>query len=82
MLYAADDEIQHCLAQLAGWQIPTFKLKGGDIIAMGLTAGPAVAKTLQSVETQWVAEGFPDNSRLNEIASQRVTEALSASRNA
>jgi poly(A) polymerase len=82
LLYAADDEIRLCLAQLAGWQVPKFELKGGDIIAMGLTAGPAVAKTLRSVETQWVSEGFPENSRLSEIASQRVAEALSASRKA
>lgn len=82
MLYAADTEIQNCLAQLVGWQIPTFKLKGGDIIAMGLTAGPAVAKTLRSVEAQWVAEGFPEDFRINQIATQKVAEALSASRKA
>lgn len=82
MLYASDDAVDQCLAQLSEWQIPTFELKGGDIIAMGLTAGPAVAMTLRSVETQWVAEGFPDRSRMSEIASQKVAEALSALRKA
>jgi poly(A) polymerase len=82
MLYASDNGFEQSIAQLAGWQIPTFDLKGGDIIAMGLTAGPAVAKTLRSVETLWVSEGFPDYARLREIASQRVAEELSASRKA
>lgn len=82
MLFAPDDEIAGCLAQLAEWQVPAFQFKGGDIIAMGLTAGPAVARTLRSVEAQWVSEGFPDNLRLREIASQKVAEALSASRKA
>lgn len=82
MLYTADDEIEHCLQQLAGWQVPAFELKGGDIIAMGLNAGPAVAKTLRSIEALWISEDFPDRSRLTEIAAQTVAEILSASRNA
>lgn len=82
LLFAPDLLVGPCMAQLAGWQIPSFEFKGGDIIAMGLTAGPAVAKTLQSVEAQWISEGFPDKRRLGEIAFQRVAEAASASRKA
>ncbi|MFM5884977.1 MAG: CCA tRNA nucleotidyltransferase [Novosphingobium sp.] len=52
------------IAPLADWAIPTFPLKGGDIVARGVKAGPLVAKTLQAVEARWIAEGFPDAARV------------------
>ncbi len=82
MLYASDDEIGICLDKLAVWDAPTFPLKGGDLIGMGLDAGPVVAKTLQVIEALWISEDFPDAERVREIAAQRVAEARSASRNA
>ncbi|WP_088308769.1 CCA tRNA nucleotidyltransferase [Novosphingobium sp. B 225] len=51
-------------AALTDWQIPTFPLKGGEIVARGVSAGPQVARILQAVEARWVAEGFPDQSRV------------------
>ena len=48
------------IAPLADWDIPVFPLKGGDIVAAGIKAGPEVARTLQAVEARWIAEGFPD----------------------
>ncbi len=53
---------------LNGWTPPQFPLSGGDIIALGLTAGPDVARALRSVELQWVAEDFPDKTRCLAIA--------------
>ncbi|MEP0392236.1 MAG: CCA tRNA nucleotidyltransferase [Erythrobacter sp.] len=52
---------------LKGWEPPTFPLKGGAIVARGVAAGPEVARILQTVERQWVAEGFPDKSRVQQI---------------
>ena len=57
---------------LDGWSIPVFPLKGGAIVARGVTAGPLVARILQEVEARWVAEGFPDAGRIDEL----LTEAL------
>ncbi len=57
---------------LAEWQIPEFPLKGGAIVARGITAGPAVARILQMVEQSWVAEGFPGPARIEQL----LTEAL------
>ncbi|MDE2412426.1 MAG: CCA tRNA nucleotidyltransferase [Sphingomonadales bacterium] len=54
-------------ASLDGWTIPTFPLKGGAIVARGIKAGPAVARTLQAVEARWIAEGFPDETRVGEL---------------
>ncbi len=52
------------VAPLAGWDIPQFPLKGGEIVARGISAGPQVARTLRTVEDRWIAEGFPDRQRV------------------
>ena len=48
------------VAPLSGWEIPTFPLKGKDIVARGIKAGPEVARVLRAVEAQWIAAGFDD----------------------
>jgi len=60
---------------LEGWEIPTFPLKGGEIVARGVKAGPQVARMLQTVEAQWIDEGFPDSARV----AQLLTAALEQS---
>lgn len=60
---------------LKGWDIPTFPLKGGDIVARGITAGPAVAKTLRAIEDRWVAEGFPGAERATELLEEALRSA-------
>ena len=52
------------LAPLDGWTIPTLPLKGGEIVARGVAAGPDVARILQAVERRWIAEGFPERTRV------------------
>jgi len=49
------------------WPVPTFPLKGGEIVARGITAGPQVAKVLRQVEAFWIAEGFPGRDRVDEL---------------
>lgn len=58
--------------QIAAWEPPTFPLKGGVIVARGVAAGPDVAKILQTVERRWVAEGFPDEARIEQILSEEL----------
>ena len=82
MLYADDSELAECLAKLEGWALPELSVKGGDLIALGLPAGPLVAKTLQAVDAGWVSEDFPPPARQTELARQLVAEALSASKKA
>lgn len=60
---------------LADWQTPTFPLKGGAIVARGVAAGPDVARILQQVEKRWVAEGFPDASRIEQLLSEALNSA-------
>lgn len=66
-------------ARIADWTVPRLPLSGGDLIAMGLKAGPQVAGTLQALERRWVAEGFPDAVRTRALAAQLVAEALRSS---
>lgn len=57
---------------VAEWQPPSFPLKGGAIVARGVAAGPEVARIMQAVERRWVAEGFPGQSRIEEILSEEL----------
>jgi poly(A) polymerase len=58
------------------WDIPRLPLGGGALVQRGLKAGPLVAATLQAVENQWIAEGFPDADRVRQIADEKVSSAL------
>lgn len=57
---------------LAGWSVPVFPLKGGAIVARGITAGPEVARLLQTIEGRWVAEGFPSADRVNQMLAEEL----------
>ncbi len=60
------------VAPLDGWEIPTFPLKGGAIVARGIKAGPEVARVLRSVEARWVSEGFPDEARVSALLDETL----------
>lgn len=76
MLYASDTDVSECLERLEQWDIPTLSIKGGELIAMKLPAGPLVAKTLQAIEAAWIQEDFPDATRQRELAIEMVNAAL------
>jgi poly(A) polymerase len=79
LLYCNDDqELDDCMAKLSGWNVPIFPIRGADLIAKGLTAGPIIAQTLQSIERQWVADGFPEGSAFAALSDQLIAGALSA----
>jgi poly(A) polymerase len=64
-------------ATLAGWHRPRLRVGGGDIIAMGLPAGPVVARTLQAIEREWAEAGFPpEGAAQRAIARRHVDQAL------
>ncbi len=62
------------LEPLSDWTPPALPISGGALIQRGLKPGPDVAKALQVVEAQWVAEDFPNASRVGEIADQTVSK--------
>jgi poly(A) polymerase len=63
-------------AEIRDWQPPRLPLSGGELIGMGLTAGPEVARTLQAVERAWIEAGFPDRAAARAIARDKVEQAL------
>ena len=68
------------IAMLKDWKRPKLPVSGGDLIAMGLTAGPVVAKTMQALEEQWIAAGFPaDKNAVRAMARRLVDQLLRSS---
>lgn len=61
-------------AALEGWEIPTFPLKGGEIVARGVDAGPEVARVLRAVESRWLEEGFPDRTRVDQLLREELPD--------
>jgi len=55
---------------LDNWNIPQLPLKGGEIVARGVSAGPEVARILREVERRWVEEGFPSRDRAEGILTE------------
>lgn len=60
-------------ASLAGWTVPSLPVGGRDLIARGVTAGPAVARLLRAVEDEWVAAGFPGRDEALAMADQLLS---------
>ncbi len=73
-----DAVVAERLAAMAAWEVPHFPLTGGALVARGLTKGPIVAQTLNRVREQWIAEGFPDDARVEYIADAAAAQALDA----
>jgi len=57
---------------LEDWDIPQFPLKGGEIVARGVSAGPEVARTLRSIEERWISEGFPPRERVLDMLDEAI----------
>ncbi|MBJ6121842.1 CCA tRNA nucleotidyltransferase [Sphingomonas mollis] len=72
----------HDPAVVAAWSPPRFPMTGGALVERGLGRGPEVAAALRTVETQWIAEGFPDAQRVEAIADVVAAEVRECSRNA
>jgi poly(A) polymerase len=59
-------------SSLNGWEIPLLPLKGGEVVARGVSVGPQVARILQAVENRWVEEGFPERDRVEAILTEEL----------
>jgi poly(A) polymerase len=60
---------------LAEWTVPRLPISGGQLIKRGVTEGPLVARTLKAIERAWVAEGFPDGEKWENIVAGQVASA-------
>jgi poly(A) polymerase len=68
------------LAALRDWEVPQFPLKGGEIVARGVAAGPEVARIMQAVEQRWINEEFPGARRIEELVSEAIHPSSSSAR--
>lgn len=46
------------IAQLEGWTPPSFPLQGRDLVAAGITPGPAMGAMLHNLKAKWIASDF------------------------
>lgn len=46
---------QSAVADMAGWDVPTFPLKGRDLVAAGMLRGKAVGDRLEILKAAWTA---------------------------
>ena len=60
---------------IQSWKPPRLPISGGALIARGLVEGPVVARTLRSIEDQWVAAGFPGGAELDMIVATALQGA-------
>lgn len=70
LLRGPPDALADGWESLQGWTVPDFPLGGRDILALGINAGPDVARVLGETRRQWIAEDFPDLARIHELAGQ------------
>lgn len=66
------------VAELRDWSPPRLPVGGGDLVTRGIARGPEVARALREIETRWIAEGFPDESRTAQIADMVTGQLLGA----
>lgn len=62
-------------AALVDWAVPQLPLKGGALVARGVSAGPEVARLLRIIEQRWIALDFPEGTALNALVDQALREA-------
>jgi poly(A) polymerase len=67
-----DPIVAEKLAMVTGWDAPALPLGGGALVEMGVRRGPDVARLLREVEERWIAEDFPGEGRVVQLAEAAV----------
>ena len=60
---------------IASWKPPRLPVSGGALMARGLPEGPIIARTLRSIERQWVDSRFPKGEEFERIVEVALAEA-------
>lgn len=74
LLHLARSSAEADISLIKAWQPPQLPLKGDDLIAAGISPGPALGEALRQVESWWIDRDFtPDRTaclqRLKEITA-------------
>jgi poly(A) polymerase len=70
LLRGRDEMLAAGWESLKGWSVPEFPLGGRDVLALGISAGPDVARVLGETRRRWIDEDFPDSARIRQIAAE------------
>ena len=63
-------------AAIRSWKVPRLPISGGALIARGgLAVGPIVARTLRTIEDEWIRAGFPSGEPFEDIVSRALRSA-------
>lgn len=54
------------------WTTPELPIRGSDVVALGVPAGPAVGRALSAFEEWWIGAGFPADPELLASALSRA----------
>jgi poly(A) polymerase len=60
---------------IASWKPPRLPIGGGELMTRGLPEGPIIARTLRSIERQWVEAGFPKGEAFQRIVADSLARA-------
>jgi poly(A) polymerase len=63
-------------AKISSWKAPRLPISGGTLIARGLPEGPIVARTLRTIEDEWVKAGFPTGPAFERMVSDALARAV------
>jgi poly(A) polymerase len=55
---AGDADWLRLLHIVGNWKAPAMPVRGADLLARGLPAGPRIGRILAELESWWIAEGF------------------------
>lgn len=81
LLDQADAQTSAMVARIRDKPVPRFPITGGDLVARGVTRGPEVARLLNAIQEQWIAEGFPGSARVEAIAADALDHWLRSMKN-
>jgi poly(A) polymerase len=57
------------------WHAPKLPVRGADVMALGIPAGPAVGRIVSAFEDWWIADGFPLEESLTRAKLQELAGA-------
>jgi poly(A) polymerase len=71
----SEPELERLAEVAETWTAPSFPIQGSDVVAAGVTPGARVGRILAAVESQWIAEDFPSQTRARVILKEKIAHA-------
>lgn len=57
------------------WQAPPLPVRGADVLALGVKAGPKVGEVMKAFEDWWISAGFPGDTALQQAKLSALAAA-------